>query len=413
MRACNYCSMTQFRPQGIQLTMANNATETVTVDTLDNYLATAKQNTGLSDFGGNDFIEPLERLIKALNTEAKMTDIGKFQVEMSINKGLENRLRIENYIRENPNVLEQEIEHPIFIAGLPRTGTTALHHLLNTDPNNHTLRLWEGNNPIPPPEDATYLTDPRIAEQKESVKLTEEFMPGFLATHLIDAEAPDECHLLFSQNFMSVQYSAQFHIPSFANWLYAQDLTESYAYHKRQLQVLQHKKSGRWVLKTPFHQLGLPAILKNYPSAIIVLTHRSPMKLIGSGCSFGHMIRKNGSLIVDANSVGRDWMDMLQVYSGSFERNRAVLEPQHPGQFIDIDHDAFVKDPWPALNAIYAAAGSNIGTTGKQAMQQWMDDNPQGKHGKHEYNVADYGIEQSEIDELFGDYIKRHDLSMG
>lgn len=394
-------------------TANNNQQQAAQVLPLDTFLTNAREETGLTNFGSDDFLEPLEILINALNSEALLSDIGKFQVEMSIARGLNNRLKIENYIAQHPEVLDQQIEHPIFISGLPRTGTTALHHILNADPANHTLRLWEGNDPIPPPEDATYHNDPRIQQSRESVALTEQFMPGFFKTHLMDAEAPDECHLLFAQNFMSVQYSAQFHIPSYASWLYAQDLTDSYAYHKRQLQVLQHKKSGRWVLKTPFHQLGLPALLRNYPDAIIVQTHRAPLKIIGSGCSFSKLVRSNGSLVNDPNTIGRDWMDMLQIYSGSFEDNRVALEPAHPGQFIDIDHDTFVANPWPDLERIYAAANSAIDTAGRQAMQQWFDDNPQGKHGKHQYDIADYGIEQSEIDDLFGDYIKRYNLSMG
>ena len=171
--------------------MPNSSTTSNTSDTskavkaasvlpIDVFLSNAKSATGLHDFGSNEFVEALERLIDALNSEAQLSEIGKFQVEMSIARGLENRLQIENYIAENPDVLDQQIKHPIFIAGLPRTGTTALHHILNADPANHTLRLWEGNEPIPPPEEATYLTDPRIEKTKESVKLTEQFMPGFL-----------------------------------------------------------------------------------------------------------------------------------------------------------------------------------------------------------------------------------------
>lgn len=379
---------------------------------IDAFISAAKTNTGLNHFGAMDFIEPLERLIDALNNEAQLSEIGKYQVEMSIAKGLENRLKIENYIANNPAVLEQEIHHPIFIAGLPRTGTTALHHLLNADPVNHTLRLWEGNEPIPPPEDASYHNDPRIEKTKENVALTEQFMPGFFKTHLMDAEAPDECHLLFGQNFMSVQYSAQFHIPSYASWLYAQELTPLYAYHKRQMLVLQHKKSGRWVLKTPYHQLGLAAILANHPDAIIVQTHRPPLKIIGSGCSFSKLVRSNGSLVNDNNTIGRDWMEMLTIYSNAFEANRVELEPKHIGQFIDIDHDTFVANPWPDLEKIYAAAESKIDSNGRQLMQQWLDDNPQGKHGKHSYDIAEYGISQTEIDELFGDYIDRYGLTM-
>ena len=149
------------------------------VSDISTYLSRAKKETGLDDFGGEEFIEPLERIIDALNREAVLNPAGKFQVEMLFAKGLENRLRVENYIRENPEVLDQEIHAPIFISGLPRTGTTALHHLLNADNANHTLRLWEGNELIPPPEDATYHSDSRFEKTKQNVSMTDKFMPGF------------------------------------------------------------------------------------------------------------------------------------------------------------------------------------------------------------------------------------------
>ena len=121
------------------------------------------------------------------------------------------------------------------------------------------------------------------------------------------------------------QYSAQYHIPSYANW-FTNKTYRFYAYHKRQMQVLQHKKSGRWVLKTPYHQLGLPAILANHPTAIIVQTHRAPMKIIASGCSFSKVVRTPSSHLNDDHIIGRDWMDMLQIYSRAFEKNRPELE---------------------------------------------------------------------------------------
>lgn len=375
-------------------------------------IAAAKETTGLDDFAGEEFMEPLQRIEHALNTEADLNEMGFFRAQMIISQGLENRLKIENYIKQNPEVLEQEIEKPIFIVGLPRTGTTALHHMLNADPANHTLRLWEGNNPIPPAEEATYLTDPRIAEQKVNSELMEEAMPEFSKYHLIDAEAPDECHMLFGQCFMSVVYTASFHVPSFANWLFKQDLTPAYAYHKRQLKVMQHKKGGRWVLKTPYHQLGLAALLANYPDAIIVQTHRAPMKIVASGCSFNLMVRQSAQDYTDPAKNGRDWMDMLWAYSTAFESNRAKLEPAHPGQFIDIRHDDFVADPWPALEEIYRAAGTEISSNGRQSMTAWLEDNKKGKHGKHEYRLEDHGIDRAEVEKLFGDYVKRYNVTM-
>ncbi len=332
---------------------------------------------------------------------------------MTINAGLTTRLQIVDYLKAHPEVREEQVVKPVFIVGLPRTGTTALHHMLNQDSGNRTLRLWEAQNPVPPPETASYSSDPRIARQREGVALTETFLPGFMKTHLMDAEEPDECYMLLNRNFMSVEYSALFHIPSYANWLYANLCSrDSYAWHKLQLQLLQSRHPGRWVLKAPFHQLGLAEILKYYPDAIIVQTHRAPMTLVASGCSFSEVLRRSASDHIDREEIGRDWMDMLDIYTHTFEADRARLEPQFPGQFVDLQHDDFVADPWPGIEAIYRLRGTSLGAEGRAAMQRWLAEHPPGKHGKHEYRLEDYGLARADVEALFGDYAKRYNLSM-
>ena len=379
----------------------------------DELLQEAIAQVGLSDFGGDDFLEPLERLTDALNTEARLNDFGTIRARMTINSGLANRLRIQDYLQRHPEVRDEVVARPVFIVGLPRTGTTALHHMLNQDTGNRTLRLWEAQNPVPPPETASYTSDPRIAKQHEGVALTETFLPGFLKTHLIDAEEPDECYMLLNRNFMSVEYSAMFHIPSYANWLYANLCKrDSYAYHLLQLQLLQSRHPGNWVLKAPFHQLGLAEILRYYPDAIIVQTHRAPLSFVASGCSFSELLRRSGSDHVDRAEIGRDWMDMLSIYTRTFEADRARLEPQFAGQFFDLHHDDFVANPWPAVEAIYRMRGAPLTDEGRAAMQAWLDENPQGRHGRHEYRLEDYAISRAEVEALFGDYVDRYGLSM-
>lgn len=379
----------------------------------DALLQAAAEQTGLTDFGGEAFQEPLDRLVNALNKQGRLNAFGTIRAQMTIASGLSNRLKIHDYLNQHPQLQDEVIERPVFIVGLPRTGTTALHHMLSRDPRNRTLRLWEAQDPIPPPETASYHTDPRIARQREGVNLTEQFLPGFLTTHLIDAEAPDECYMLLNRNFMSVEYSAMFHIPDYANWLYANLCkSDSYAYHRAQLQLLQSRHPGAWVLKAPFHQLGLSEILKYYPDAIIVQTHRAPMSFVASGCSFSELLRKSGSDHIDRDEIGRDWMEMLDIYTHTFEADRARLEPQHPGQFLDIAHDDFVADPWPAIESIYRMRGEPVDEQGRAAMQQWLDAHPQGKHGRHDYRLQDYGITAAQVESLFGDYVGRYGLEM-
>jgi hypothetical protein len=205
-----------------------------------------------------------------------------------------------------------------------------------------------------------------------------------------------------------------YHIPSYANWLYEHLCqSDAYAYHRLQLQLLQSQRPGQWILKAPFHQLGLEAILQQYPDAIIVQTHRDPMSFVGSGCSFSELLRKSGSDHIDRAVIGRDWMEMLSVYTQTFEEARARLEPGCPDQFIDVYHDDFVADPWPIIESIYGACNREFSGEGRAAMQSWLDKNPKGKHGKHEYRLEDYGISKGDIENLFGDYVTRYNLSFG
>jgi hypothetical protein len=375
-------------------------------------ISEAIQQAGLEDFGGEQFRQPLALLESCLNSQANLNAAGTYRAQMAIRNALVTRLQVEDYIRRHPDLLQSKVERPVFIAGLPRTGTTALHHMLNADPANHTLRLWEGSDPVPPPEDATYTSDPRIDRQRKGVEMTEQFMPGFLASHLLAADAPDECHLLFNRTMMSAEFYSMFHIPGYARRIYQLDLTPYYEYHRRQLQLLQYKKSGSWVLKSPFHQIGLRAIRQVYPDAIIVVPHRPPMTIVASGCSFNEILRKSGSDNIDREMIGRDWMDMLTVYTTRFEEDRAELEAEFEQPFIDIRHDEFLRDPWPAIERIYLSRGTPLSAQGRAAMQAWLDANPPGKHGVHEYRLQDYGIERAEVTALFGDYVERYGLTM-
>ena len=373
----------------------------------------AMLDTGLEDFGDPAFYEALERLIEALHSEARLNEFGQMRAQMTIADGLARRLEIEDYFKRHPEVGEQPVQRPVFILGLPRTGTTALHHLLNQDANNRTLRLWEAQQPVPPPQTQSYSSDPRIAARAEGVALTETFLPGFLQTHLIDAEEPDECYMLLNRNFMSVEYSALFHVPSYANWLYSNLCrSDSYDYHRRQLQLLQSQHPGQWVLKAPFHQLGLREILRVYPDAIIVQTHRSPLAFVASGCSFSEVLRRSSSDVIDRSEIGRDWMTMLTTYTQTFEADRAALEPSHPGQFLDLYHDDFVADPWRSIEQLYALRGMTLQAESRGRMQAWLDNHPRGKHGVHRYRLEDYGITRGEVEALFASYMQRYDVTL-
>lgn len=376
----------------------------------EQFLRRARDETGLSDYGDDNFMEGLQCLTSSLNREANLNDVGRYAAGVTISNSLKTRLQLEDYIRANPELLDREVERPVFIVGLPRTGTTALHHLLNQDKRNHTLRLWEGRRPVPPPEDATYTSDLRIQKESEGVSLTEKMIPGFSAAHLMGAEEPDECYMLFNRLFQSVEFTAMYHIPTYMHWLFQMDLDDAYAYHKRQLQVLQHKKSGRMILKSPFHQLGLESILKHYPDALIVQQHRAPETIVASGCSFSEILKRPFSDSVDPLDIGREWLFQLETYTNTFETARASLEQLYPQQFIDIHYEEFVRDPWPAMEKIYAHIPQEMSADARASIQHWIDSNPKGKRGSHEYRLEQYGLDSSDVERVFGEYKHKYGL---
>ena len=169
---------------------------------------------------------------------------------------------------------------------------------------------------------------------------------------------------------------------------------------------------GRWVLKAPFHQLGLEEILRLYPDAIIVQTHRSLGAVVASGCSFSALLRRSGSDHVELQEIGRDWMAMLRAYTVRFEKSRAELEDHHPGQFVDLMYTDFIADPLSGVRKIYAASGVILESESERRMSDWLAKNPQGKHGEHVYQLSDYGVSIDEVKNLFDEYLIRYDLTI-
>jgi len=357
--------------------------------------------TGLDDFGNHPLMEPLNILLQSMNKADDANELGRNHFQNSVSNALTSRLQIQQYTMDHPDLLNGAVEKPIFIVGLPRTGTTTLHHLLNQDKNNHTLRLWEAASPVPPPEQATYTTDPRIAKLRAAMSMGGEQMEEMRKLHLSDPEGPDECHLLFTRAIQTMEHPSLFHLPDYAEYIYSSDLHPLYDYHKRQLQLLQYKKPGNWVLKAPFHQMGLQAILHTHPDAIIVQTHRDPVTLMASGASFGHKLRIPWNNNPDPTVSGRDWFTMVDTYIRHFKRDRALLEPARPGQFMDVQYQQLLSNPLEIVEKIYGLAGRTISDDARVDMQHWMDDHPPNKHGKHEYHLQDYGITEQEVLDSF------------
>ncbi|UCF67366.1 MAG: sulfotransferase, partial [Acidobacteriota bacterium] len=268
--------------------------------------ATARARAELEDFDEDGFREPLRVLLHSLAGEANLHPFGLLYARQLILRCLVNRLRLTEHWKRAPEILHEEVRAPLFVLGLPRTGTTLLLNLLASDPANRWLAFWEAHEPSPPPERASYQTDPRRRRARREVRTLDYLVPGLIAMHEISAEGPEECFALLANSFAGIQFSWMFDVPAFNEWLSAHDARSAYAYHRKQLQLLQwHCPGERWVLKSPGHLWTIDALVATFPDARIVQLHRDPLKVVPSACSLGATMRALTAAKVDVYALGK------------------------------------------------------------------------------------------------------------
>lgn len=357
-------------------------------------LEEARRNTGLDDFGDSNFRDGMQRLLDSLEQEARLTAIGRLIAHGEVLRHLENRLRVAADWQRWPEMAEVKIEKPIFVVGLPRTGSTTLHDLFVQDPGNRVPLTWECHRPSPPPERASYDSDPRIAACQEHLDITSgALIPEFKAIHPMGALLAQECLMLQAFDFMSIIFTNQFHIPSYQRWVEEVDLRPCYATHRRQLQYMQWRCPGeRWVLKSVGHLWGLEALFDLYPDARVVMTHRDPLKLIASHCSLVSMATSMGSDEVDDLEIGREWGESWEraMRKGIAFRKSGKAAPE---SFFDMHFSEFIQDPVTMVRRIYQHFGLDLSPAAEQRMSGFLAENPPGKHGKHSYTLERFGLD--------------------
>jgi hypothetical protein len=254
----------------------------------ESILAEAREKTGLDDFGDESFREPMARLLRSMEEEAELSEVGRAMQRARLVGLLVNRLRAEDHFARFPEILDEEIREPLVIVGLARTGTTMLHRMIASDARMISLLWWESRNPAPFPESGEGGRDPRIADAEAEVAAMIEGAPDLVAMHPIEAEEPDEEIMLLEHSFFSTNPEAFINVPTFGAWLDEQDQTPGYVYLKKLLQFLQwqKKRAGgtgeRWVLKTPHHLGFMNLLFEVFPDIRVVQTHRDPLQTIPS-----------------------------------------------------------------------------------------------------------------------------------
>jgi hypothetical protein len=375
-------------------------------------LAEARRETGLEHFDGPPIEEPLERLTQALNTEARLNDVGRHVWHARILGTLVTRLRAREWFGQHPEILEERLPPVIVILGLARTGTTLLHRLLAVDPRVYTAAWWECRFPVPAADDVAGTQ--RIAAAKAEIAAILEAQPGLAAIHPFDALGADEDIMLIDQTFLSTTAESLACIPSYRAWVHAQDLRPAYRYLLTLLKFLQWQKKQRgegegerWVLKTPMH-LGYVDVLDELlPDATFVQTHRDPITTIPSFASFVHELWQSGSVAADAREAARQWSATLEEH---LNHCLAVRDRLPREKFIDVDFRDAVSRPVQVVERIYEHIGMPMTQEASRRIQSYMSSHPREGRPPHEYTLEQFGFTRAELERRFKAYRERHIL---
>jgi hypothetical protein len=383
---------------------------------VDSMLAEATRRTGgLDDVGDGPFVEPMALFLDALEREACLNEVGHLIAQERVLGHTVNRLLYVQDRKRYPAIADERIERPVFIIGFPRTGTTILHDILAQDPDSRAPITWEVMFPSPPPEAATFSTDSRIAQAAALLPSPEtetERDRKFRAMHPIGALLTQECVVMMGEAMCTPLFHNQFRVPSYEDWVDTDaDWAPVYAFHERQLQHLQWRNArDRWVLKTGAHMWGLEQLLRTYPDARIVFTHRDPVKSVTSYASLTTLVREMGSDEVHPFEIARDWTGRLRgVVAHALDVRNSGSYPD--AIFYDMYFANFVADQFAEVERIYDALGLPMTDEGAARMQTFIVDNPKGKHGLHLYTPEEYGIDPEAVRRDFRFYIERFDLA--
>jgi len=372
-------------------------------------LAEARQRSkGLHDLGEGPFLEPMKRLLASLEDEGRLNAMGRLIARERVLGHTVNRLHYVNDRKKWPEIANEKIVKPVFIIGMPRTGTTILHDILAVDPDNKAPLTWEVTFPSPPPEAASYETDPRIAVCEALFPDIDAQIPGFKAMHPMGARLSQECVVMMGDTMCTALFHNQFRVPSYQDWVDLEaDWAPVYAFHERQLQHLQFRNPGpRWVLKTGAHMWGLEHLLARYPDARIVFTHRDPVMTATSYASLTALVRSMGSDEVDPIEIGEDWTKRIcRVSEHAISVRDAKAYPD--AVFYDMYFQDFVKDQFREIEKIYEAIGLPMTSEGAARMKAFIAENPKGKHGEHRYSPGDYGLDPRQVRLDFQVYLDR------
>ena len=371
----------------------------------DELIRLARQQTGLRDFGDTAFIGPLIRLLEACSSKSALSLVGRRATSWDIVRFLSNLLTIQAASVSHPEIEAATIRQPIFITGLPRSGTTFLHRLLLTDETNRAPAVWETIFPSPNGQ----TRDQRIARVARQLKTFEWLAPEFRALHPLEATSPQECSEITAHVFRSLRFDTNYHIPSYRTWMDADVVRHlpAYAFHKRFLQYLQHQDGvqRRWVLKCPEHLFALEAIRAVYPDARLVFVHRDPVKVLLSQARLTEVLRRPFTRELDPKTLGphesRRWLD------GTRHMMAVGDDAGLPEAVCHVHHLDLITDPVSTVEGVYRHFGLEFSPQTACKIDTFVAAQPKGGYGPHSYAFEDHGLDEAQERTKFRPYMVR------
>jgi hypothetical protein len=367
-------------------------------------IAAAEESTGLCDFGGDEWRAALEVLTDALAAEAGLTEFGDVVAHGDLVGCLTRRLQIVEYRRTHPEVAEMCIERPVFIVGQVRTGTTILYELLAQDPDARAPLTWEVDAPCPPPEAATHDTDPRIEDSRQIQEMMTSIIPDLAAMHPIGPLLAQECVRITGMDYKSFIYPTMYRVPTYAQWLLSVDMASAYRWHRGFLQHLQSRiPVNRWVVKSPGHIWALDAMMREYPDARVIQTHRDPLRTIASVSSLAHTLRTFAAEPTPIEEVAREWAEyVIDGIERSVDARESGIVPA--SQVVDIQYRSFAADPIAAVAAAYHELGLDFTGEAETRMRAFLAAQPPHEHGGHHYTFSQTGLDENALRERTARY---------
>lgn len=371
-------------------------------------LDTARRQTGLTDFGDEDFLEPLHRIIEEVPLD-RFTSLARVVMRSIFVEAAKNRLRIQDYLKKHPEVLDLPVERPVFVLGFPRSGTTVLQNLLSRDSNRRSLRFWELTHPVPVHDDPAVDARRRIRTARRILRLAYLVAPEMGVVHEVRATTAEECWPLFENNFTVLNFDLQSGARGYGDWLEARDMRPAYRFYRQQLQILQHRQPGRQlVLKCPEHLWFLDTLLEVFPDAHVVWTHRDPYDSVASYCSLISLTWRMLYGRIQPEAIGEHIA--YRFASGVDAAMRARDRMGADDRIHDVDFRHLVTDPAGVLQDLTDRFDLQWSEPIDEVVRSVLRDRRKDKRGAHKYDGAFYGLDPDALYARFADYIERFEL---